>query len=1045
MNFNLHLLLLAAVFFSLSSCSYENVKLVDNGYEGVVIAINPNVPEDQRIIESLQKIWSDASKSLYIATKERTYFREITILVPTTWTSGSYGKAGKVSYDKADVLIADAHPGYGNEPYTLQFGLCGGHGEYIHLTPDYVMNDTHVESWGPKGKVMVHEWAHLRWGVFDESGGDGYPEFYINKDGEVEANKCPAGLKGEMVHVTENENGETEWSDCDRDDQTFLPIEGECHFFPKENQDNVTASLMSLQYLDYVVHFCHDDQSDPANMHNKDAPNEHNKLCSQRSVWDVVTSTDDFQGLKPASVGNLEPTFNVVQQKESSQFVLVIDTSGSMASDNLNGDETKMTNAIQAADAFIKTYASEGSNVAIVDFDSSARMNSDLYKLSSDSHRSYLSSFLPTEGDANGGTEISEGVDEAISILERSGQAEGSQIMCLTDGIGSWYDPTAQSVKDKGIIFNSVFFGVAEGNDFLTDLADETGGAWTFANSLVELKDFFEKISHDESGKTEGKNLQIKSESISLSGGDYTGKVSIDSTIGTNTVFSFSYSGAYAPYIDLVDPLGKLYCSANHFPAGCTQQLGVVDETYKSITFKIPGVAEVGAWIYKVQAYSSTTITASVSSMASDPNVEPISFKSSMSSSSADTATPIILYAQVTQGFKPVLNADVSALVTFPDGTSTTVKLLDGGASPDTRKNDGVYSRYFTEYKTTGRYSMKVQVSGKGSSSTARKTGMSAAYKYGVVADDGTLKLNSNYYGSSEVLATVDAEDIDDFERTESLGGFEYDGPEISEASDLFEPSRVLDFAANQIDVNDVTKGIGLQFTAPGDDFDVGQASRYELRYTYNDTSSLHNNFKLEREILAENMINGDLSSPLSAGNVENFTVVINDLPSSENIVKIGFALRAIDEAGNAADVSNVAILDFFMVPPKKLLNPCIGDNDEIFAGQYFPVPGDCSKFYQCDSLGTANLMNCSDDLVFNPTKSTCDYSKYVPGCEDLTSSAVVNQCEGLHGDFVFDEENCIGYQCSHGTPYEVVCPPGLVFNPAIHVCDWPSNVDECH
>ena len=54
-----------------------------------------------------------------------------------------------------------------------------------------------------------------------------------------------------------------------------------------------------------------------------------------------------------------------------------------------------------------------------------------------------------------------------------------------------------------------MFFGVAEGNDFLTDLADETGGAWTFANSLLDLKDFFEKISHDESGKTEGKNLQV--------------------------------------------------------------------------------------------------------------------------------------------------------------------------------------------------------------------------------------------------------------------------------------------------------------------------------------------------------------------------------------------------------------------------------------------------------------------------------------------------------------------------------------------------------
>ena len=67
-------------------------------------------------------------------------------------------------------------------------------------------------------------------------------------------------------------------------------------------------------------------------MHNRDAPNEHNKLCSQRSVWDVVTSTDDFKDLKPVSISNLEPSFNVVQQKQSSQFVLVIDTSGSMGS-----------------------------------------------------------------------------------------------------------------------------------------------------------------------------------------------------------------------------------------------------------------------------------------------------------------------------------------------------------------------------------------------------------------------------------------------------------------------------------------------------------------------------------------------------------------------------------------------------------------------------------------------------------------------------------------------------------------------------------------
>ena len=76
-----------------------------------------------------------------------------------------------------------------------------------------------------------------------------------------------------------------------------------------------------------VVHFCHDDN------HNREAPNEHNTLCSQRSVWDVVTSTDDFKGLNPTNISNTEPSFNVVQPYQNDKFVLVIDTSDSMKFD----------------------------------------------------------------------------------------------------------------------------------------------------------------------------------------------------------------------------------------------------------------------------------------------------------------------------------------------------------------------------------------------------------------------------------------------------------------------------------------------------------------------------------------------------------------------------------------------------------------------------------------------------------------------------------------------------------------------------------------
>ena len=36
-----------------------------------------------------------------------------------------------------------------------------------------------------------------------------------------------------------------------------------------------------------------------------------------------------------------------------------------------------------------------------------------------------------------------------------------------------------------------------------------------------------------------------------------------------------------------------------------------------------------------------------------------------------------------------------------------------------------------------------------------------------------------------------------------------------------------------------------------------------------------------------------------------------------------------------------------------RILEVCIGENGEIQVGNLLPVPDDCSKFYECDVLGT--------------------------------------------------------------------------------------------
>ena len=58
----------------------------DNGYKGVVIAISPEEAEDLVLVESLKELFTSASRELYGATRQRAFFKEVTILVPQGWS-----------------------------------------------------------------------------------------------------------------------------------------------------------------------------------------------------------------------------------------------------------------------------------------------------------------------------------------------------------------------------------------------------------------------------------------------------------------------------------------------------------------------------------------------------------------------------------------------------------------------------------------------------------------------------------------------------------------------------------------------------------------------------------------------------------------------------------------------------------------------------------------------------------------------------------------------------------------------------------------------
>lgn len=159
------------------------------GYRNVQIAISQNVNEDLRIVDSLKQLLMRSSQFLFEATKGRAHLQHVKILVPPHWSANKYEPEPGKCFSHSDIRIDVPNPSYGNAPYTLQTGPCGERGRYIHLTPTFLteLDNTTTLLYGRPEKQFVHEWAHLRYGVFDEYGVIGderYPPLYLEK-GEV--------------------------------------------------------------------------------------------------------------------------------------------------------------------------------------------------------------------------------------------------------------------------------------------------------------------------------------------------------------------------------------------------------------------------------------------------------------------------------------------------------------------------------------------------------------------------------------------------------------------------------------------------------------------------------------------------------------------------------------------------------------------------------------------------------------------------------------------------------------------------------------------
>ncbi|XP_042230470.1 calcium-activated chloride channel regulator 1-like isoform X1 [Homarus americanus] len=943
--------MVAMLFFILSTgfvlgLVRANIVLHENGYEGVVVVIGEKVPEDPNIIENLKLMFEDGSRVLDEATHHRAHFREVTIVVPSTWTHKEeyMNTSGSGWMKHADVRVDEPHPVHGDAPYTLQLGGCGDPGAYIHLSPGYATAMYHhLQSvYGPPGKVLVHEWSHLRWGVFDEYGEHDThtPPFYIGEDRQVHVTGCSADIKGWLM----TKNG----SECHAD-HSGMPNR-QCHFFPAP-RNNATASFMNLYFLDSVTMFCDN------NTHNSFAPNTHNLQCDGRSVWDVISQHQDFKDnmlngtLKPwtsSSYRNppqekqphpqvLTPRFQVIQEAalEKPRFVLLLDLSGSM--------DQYMNQFYQAVVRFVRNLAPTGSLMSVVSFANTSRLDLNFTVVPED--RDDIVASLPKTYTVGGYTAIGGALEFVLQLVEETGiEGKGLMVVLITDGeetIHPKVETKLPAVKRKGIIINTVSFG-PNATDCLEFWAKETGGRSYYhstgsSGSLSSLDALlFDAITKDDDRQID-QLLQVYRMTHNITAGRnhfQVGEVVLDSSLGHETRFTFTET--FFPHIPFSISVTLRAPDGQEYDAGSNSRIYHADNTTRTITFNILE-AMPGRWEYNIRFRFSTPNEVQVA-VTSHPSRKtrqvPIRVKAWMPASNITYPEPALVYAYISQGYSTVLDATVTAVIVPPteDGP-ITFSLLDNGVGADTRAKDGIYSAYFTQFSANGRYSLSATVSTsnrtvklQGYSTDRgedhlRVPGSSAIRRLSFPEEEKMLSDPRSKFPPDELVPSEDggrskdgADDLDrtvnrlqkvePFTRFTSGGIFKVNN---FHPGDQQPPGRVTDLVVSSVYLYDAS--VTLAWTSPGDDLYTGTASSLELRY--HKTMKIHHNFKLGYPVNSSLLTYGDLT-PKPAGDLHTIILTIPG-ETAENLEgrAIFFALRARDESGNSGDLSNIATAYF--------------------------------------------------------------------------------------------------------------------------------------
>ncbi|XP_066980040.1 calcium-activated chloride channel regulator 1-like [Macrobrachium rosenbergii] len=842
--------------------SASTVVLRDNGYEGVVVALDDQIPSSmcQDVVQGLEEVVRSASSVIFAATRGRASFRSVSVLVPSSWSPTScptlwnLQEAISETWDRSDLRVTlGKHPRHGSRPWTLHTKGCGKTGDYISMGHELMLvNDTLNN-----GRLLAQEWLKYRYGVFEEAGwvvNPVHPSHYRSSDGHWVPNAC--------ANVPLRPN------------PSCYPDNSSCPFkIEVEDSDELTKSFMAFPELPSVTELC-DEGS-----HNREAPTRHNFLCNGKSVWEVMRASLDFQNNRNVEGGvrENEVSFQYVRS-HTPRIVLLVDDSSVMNTQN------RWDFMRKAVRKFITYDIPDGYSIGLVVFNSIPSTRYPLTVLTDGSTREKVGSALPRNPsiEYEHNRCVTCGVREAMKLIYEHGI--GGHIVMVAAGGSSLSEDeiseTSQLLNDAHVSLHAILYPLAEKypspNGGIESLAARSGGD-TFIvrdegvgedsklSMYYNLLDSFYNTLLVVSGQSV---LPVKIHSAEHPGGKVKvsqGSFIMDPTLGTDTAFSIFYYDVthVGNQVHLINPKGQVIDTAN---------MQKEDNNINMITVHLVEVQVTpGLWHYKVEnrADSHQALYVQVTSRPRPtsrvPSVSVRTWTSHGLVNASDLTQPLVIYAEVRAGLMGIEGAKVIASLQNLDYTSNgtlypplRILLVDNGfAGPDMAKGDGVYSRYIPGL-VSAKYTINVLVEGE---------------------------IGGHRFTRQSRLGIVDV-------------------TEMPPIKDNLSPSRVVDFRA--VVLPDTVNQISFSWTAPGDDFDFGTADRYVV---------LSSDKQQELTDGGGTMIEG-WPSPLESSTVQQHSI---EWEYYETVYY--FAIVALDESGNTAALSNIVNI-YIPTPPTTAAPP---------------------------------------------------------------------------------------------------------------------------